>query len=132
MFSSEGRDMFSMKYWYHWKTLDPLKKRQNFQAILFFVVSFFASYCCLIFSTTILDCDSFESLNYIHYLKSDIFLVVIVVFFIIFQSCLFLLPCFYCCLFISWMGMMVCLLKASLSMAWRGKFPGVLFNPLCL
>ena len=70
-------------------------KRQTFQANFFFVVLFFTSYCCLILSTTILDCGSFASLNYIPYLESELFLVAIVVLFIIFQSCLFLLPCFY-------------------------------------
>ena len=105
-----------------------IKKRQTFQENLFFVVSFFSSSCCLIFSTTILDCASFASFNHTPYPKSELFLVVIVVFFIIFQSRLFLLPCFHCCLLISLMGMMVCLLAASLAMAWRVKIPGENLN----
>ena len=72
-----------------------IKKRQTFQENLFFVVSFFFSSCCLILPTTIMDCASFASFNHTPYPESELFLVVIVVFFIIFQSRLFLIPCFH-------------------------------------
>ena len=92
--SSEGGDMLSMRSWNFWKDFDCLCWKQTLQATIFFDVSFFTPYFCLILFSTIIYCSTFSEVRCISEVGFR-FILLVIFLFTIFKYLLLLLQHLY-------------------------------------
>ena len=119
--SSEGGDMLSMRSWNFWKDFDCLCWKQTLQATIFFDVSFFTPYFCLILFSTIIYCSTFSEVRCIS--EVGFRFILLVIFYSQFSSIYFFCFNIYiCCFFIYWSGLVVFLLTTLCSVSQRKIF----------